>query len=320
MIRKTGYLAALAALVVMGCAGHDAKVAPDKQDGKTFWSHRYQYVRLVPQDHCPGQDAPANSHPKDLDGRLRAMLESLRIDLPEQEKDAPVFTRAELEKVIAPLLRAFSKAAPNEDVALAIEGMHPGEYGLQRSIVTARLFVQNGDELNVIFNKLHVPVNDYDTPLGLETTDYRLNPFLPGSRCKSADKKFPAIIATNVVRFHDQAGFARRNWMVVSLSAQPQQPVPTPMPMTAPPEYQAAPQPAPPAYQTVPQAAPPAYQPPRQTAPPTARDATRMTPAPDRQADRTILERLQILKDLRVQGLITEQEYQEKKKEILDSL
>jgi uncharacterized membrane protein len=38
------------------------------------------------------------------------------------------------------------------------------------------------------------------------------------------------------------------------------------------------------------------------------------------QSQKSILERLQILKDLRVKGVITEQEYQDKKKEILDSL
>jgi hypothetical protein len=317
VIRKTGFWAALLALVVMGCAGHEAVSKQDKQDGKTFWTHRYQHVRLVPQDHCPGQETAANSHPQDLDGgRLRAALESLYVNLPEQQKTAPVFTRRELDRVTGPLLQAFKKAAPDEDVALVVEGMHPGEYGLQRCIVTARLFVNNGDQLNVIFNKLHVPVNDYDTPMGMEPTDYRLDPFVPGSRCEKAGKKFPAIIANNVARFHGQDGVLRKNWMTVSLAAQPQ-PVPTPAPVVAPPAYQASP---PPTIQAPPQTVPPAYQAPRQTAPPAAQDANRMAPAPAQQPAKTILERLQILKDLRVKGLITEQEYQEKKKEILNSL
>jgi hypothetical protein len=321
VIRKTGYFAALLALVVVGCAGHDAMSVTDKQDGKTFWTHRYQYVRLVPQDHCPGQDTAANSHPQDLDGRLRTMLKSLQINLPEQEKTAPVFTRAELELVTEPLLQAFRKAAPNEDVALAIEGMHPGKYGLQRCIVTARLFVQNGDELNVIFGKLHVPV-DERYGWNVEPPDYRLNPFVPGSRCEKADKKFPAIIATNLVRFHEKQGAPRKDWLTVSLAAPPQ-PSQAPAPMAMPPAYQAPPpqQTAPPTYQVPAQTAPPAaYQAPRQTAPPAVQDTNQKAPAPAQRPAKTILERLQILKDLRVKGLITEQEYQEKKKEILNSL
>jgi hypothetical protein len=45
-----------------------------------------------------------------------------------------------------------------------------------------------------------------------------------------------------------------------------------------------------------------------------------MTPPPVQGSQKSVLERLQILKDLRVKGLITEQEYLDKKKEILDSL
>jgi hypothetical protein len=315
VIRKTGYWAILLALVVMGCAGHDGKSVRDRQDGKTFWTHRYQYVRLVPQDHCQGQGTAANSHPRDLGGRLRTMLESLHVDLPKEEKTAPVFTRAELALVTEPLLQAFKQAAPDEDVALVVEGMHPGKYGLRRCIVSARLFVQNGDELHVIFGKLHFPVDDR-YGWNVEPPDYRLNPFAVGSRCEKAGKKFPAIIATDRVRFHEQEGTPRKNWLTVGLSA-PQQPVPT----AAPPVYQAPPQAAPPANRTPQPTAPPAYQAPApQAAPPAAYDANRRMPPPAQQPAKTILERLQILKDLRVKGLITEQEYQEKKKEILNSL
>ena len=322
VIRKTVYLAAVLVLVVIGCAAHDESFAKEKQDGKTFWTHRYQYVRLVTQDHCPGQDTAANNHPQDLGGRLRTMLESLRVDLPEQEKTVPVFTRAELEQVTEPLEQAFRKAAPDEDVALVVEGMHPGEYGLQRCIVTARLFVQHGDQLNVIFGKLHVPVNDYDSPMGLEPTDYRLNPFFLGSRCENEAKKIPTIIASDTVRFYEKDGAPRKNWLTVSLAAQPQVPgnaVPMAMPAAPQPPTVTAPAAAP-QPQTV-NASPAAPQPRVAAPPPPVQDTTnRVVPAPVQQSQKSILERLQILKDLRVKGVITEQEYQDKKKEILDSL
>jgi hypothetical protein len=299
VIRKTGYWAAWLALVVMGCAGHDAMSVQDKQDGKTFWTHRYQHVRLVPQDRCQGQDTAANSHPQDLGGRLRTMLESMQVDLPEQEKTVPVFTRAELEEVTGPLLQAFKKAAPDEDVALVIEGMHPGKYGLERCIVTARLFVQNGDELHVIFGKLHVPV-DNSYGWHVEPPDYRLEDLAPGSRCQKTGEKMPALIATHSVSFNEQQGTPRKDWMVVSLTAQPSQRVQPPAPTAMPAASQLPTVTAPPAIAPKPQVAtpPPAVQGPQ----------------------KSILERLEILKDLRVKGLITEQEYQNKKQEILNSL
>jgi hypothetical protein len=322
VIRKTGYFAALLALVVLGCAGHDALSVKGRRDGKTFWTHRYQYVRLVPQDRCQGQDTPANIHPQELGGRLRTILESLRVDLPEREKTVPVFTRAELELVTEPLVQAFRKAAPDEDVALVVEGMHPGKYGLERCIITARLFVQNGDELHVIFGKLHVPV-DADLGWNVEPPDHRLKYREPGSRCQKTGEIIPAIVATHSVTFHEQEGTPRKNWLVVNLAAQPQPPgeaVPVPVAMPAAPQPPTVTAPAAtPQPQTV--TAPPAASQPRAvTPPPPVRDSNRMTPPPVQGSQKSVLERLQILKDLRVKGLITEQEYLDKKKEILDSL
>ncbi len=312
MIRKSGCLAVFLFLVVIGCSSHVKTSLLDKQDGKTFWAHRYQYVKLVPQDHCQGAEAIANSHPQDLDGWLQTALASLRIDLPDQEKTAPVFSRTELKQVTGPLLQAFRMAAPDEDIGLTIEGAHQGKYGFQRTITTARLFIKNGNELHVIFGKLHAPIDDYDSPWHAEPTDYRLKPLELGSRCRKTGEKIPAIIATNAISFHEQEGTPRKDWLTVSLTAQPPQPVQTPVP--TPMAMPAAPQPP---TVTAPPAAP---QPRTVTAPPPVHDANRMTPPPVQGSQKSALERLQILKDLRVKGLITEQEYLDKKKEILDNL
>jgi hypothetical protein len=325
VIRKSGYLAALLAVVVIGCTSHGKTTSvQDKPDGKTIWEHRYQYIRLVPQDHCQGADTIANSHPQDLGGRLRAALTALRIDLPDQEKTVPVFTRTELEQVTGPLLQAFRMAAPDEDVALAIEAPHPGRFGFQRAITTARMFIQKGDELHVIFGKLHVPVDDYGSGWHIEPTDYRLEPLEPGSRCRKAGEKIPALITTQSVSFHEQEGTPRKDWLAVSLTAQPSQPVPTPVP--PPVATPAAPQPpavtVPPAASELPAvtATPPEPQPRMVTPPPAVQDASRTTPPAVHRSEKSILKRLQILKDLRVKGLINEQEYLDKKQEILDSL
>jgi Short C-terminal domain len=298
VIRKTGYLGIIVALSLMGCAGHHTLSNQDQQDGKIFWSHRYQYVRLIPQAHCPGVPVVANSHPQDLDGRLQSALASMRIDLPDQDKTAPVFTRSDLEKITGPLLRAFKKAAPDEDVALAVEGMHPGNFGLERSVVTARMFIQNGNTLQVIFGKkLYTPIEDYDPLWHAEPRDYRLSPFLPGSRCQRAGKKFPAIIATSTVQLHKQDGNVRKNWLTVSLAEQPQPPQ-VPMPT----------------------AMPPAAHPPTATTPPAVQGTQGMPRQVAEPHEKTLEEKLQILKNLKDKGLITDQEYKEKKKEILDSL
>jgi hypothetical protein len=310
MISRTGFVAIILVCATLGCASHSRPAKLQDPEAKILWSHRYQYVRIEPREHCDASATAANQHPYSFkSGQLKAILDSMRIDRPDEEKTIPLFSRAEKATLIEPLERAFQQATADEDIGLVIEGAHPGPIGFRNSITTARLFIQNG-ELQIVFGKLHEPNDEYNTPFHAEPRDYRLYPFFAGSRCEKAGKKFPAIIANNIVRFHDEEGMPRKNWLAVSLVNQPQQPVRSYMPMTAPPAYQASPQ-----------SAPPIYQAPRQTAPPAAQDdATRIMPPPVQQPPSTILERLQILKDLRVKGLITEQEYQDKKQEILDSL
>ena len=319
MISRTGFIAVMLVWAAVGCAGGGQTAKQQDPEAKTLWSHRYQYIRIVPREHCGESAASANEHPFSLEsGQLKAVFDTLRIDRPDEEKTIPVFSRAEKDTLVEPLTKAFQRANADEEVGFAIEGAHPGAIGFRRTITTARLFIQNG-ELQIVFGKLHEPIEEYNTPFHAAPTDYRLNPFVPGSRCEKAGKKFPVIIATPTVRLHEQDGTARKNWLEISLAAQPQ-PSQVPMPMAMPPAYQTYPRTAPPVYQAPAQPAPPAYQAPRQTAPSTAQDANRMMPPPAQRPAKTILERLQILKDLRVKGLITEQEYQDKKKKILDSL
>ena len=196
MISRTGFAAVLLVWAALGCAGHSQTVKPQDPEAKILWSHRYQYIRIEPREHCGESANVANEHPYTLQsGQLKAILDSLRIDRPDEEKTIPLFSRAEKAIMIEPLVKAFKQATADEDVGIAIEGAHPGPIGFRNSITTARLFIQN-DELQIVFGKLHEPVDEYDTPFHAVPRDYRLYPFLPGSRCEKAGKKFPTIIPT----------------------------------------------------------------------------------------------------------------------------
>ncbi len=301
VIKKTGFIATLLAWAVMGCAGHDASSGQNTPSGKIIWAHRYQFVRLEPREHCKGATTQANDHPQALErGQLRAALAALRIDKPDEGKTITVFSQAEMETLIAPLLKAFNRAAPGEDIAIAIEGSHPGSLGYRRSVTTARLFIRGAD-LHVIFGNLHDTIDDYDSPLHIEPTDRRLQPFVPGSRCASADRAFPAIAPTDTVRLYDQAHGARKNWVVVGLAA---------LPRSAEPPGKMA---LPPASDSSPGALLPAATDSEQV--PGKKMPEAATPK-----EKEIEEKLQILKNLRDKNLITEQEYIGKKRKILDRL
>lgn len=300
-MQKTGFIAALLAWAAMGCAGHGVLLGKDHPDSKILWTHRDQFVRIEPQERCNEATIKPNGHPRSLPAdQLRAALASLRIDRPDDEKSVPVFSRSELDTLIGPLNTAFKRSGPGEDICVAIEGPHPGSFGYQRSITTARIFFQGGN-LHVIFGKLHDPVDDYDTPLHIERTDRRLQPFEPGSRCTDGGGKFPAIVATALVRFYEQENTKRRNWLVVRLAEVPK-PKESPPPSAQPPAFHSAPETALPEVKNsdqVPKELNPDALEPRQ---------------------RSIEERLRVLKNLRDKELISEQEYIEKRRQILDSL
>jgi hypothetical protein len=232
---------------------------------------------------------------------LKSALASLRIDSYDAEKPVPVFTRMEMEVLIDPLIKAFKLATPDEDIAVAIEGAHSSAMGYQRTITTARLFLQDRD-LHIVFGKLHAPIDDYDSPLHMEPSDRRLKPFVQGSRCLDGDRQFPVLFPFGTVHFFEQGDTVRKDRLVISLSGV-HQPMGTPratvMSLTNP---------------SLPETAPPAVTDSDNQAP------ERKMPAGLPSQKLSIEERLRILKHLRDKDLITDQEYNDKKRDILDNL
>jgi hypothetical protein len=276
MIRNFALIAVSLALAAMGCA-HNPSMAAKNESVKTLWHFRYQYVRLEPQDTCSDQPAVPNAHPIRLKAEeLRAALASLRLSIPDHERPTAVFTRAELDTLVPPMVEAFREADAGEDVAIAIEGAHPASIGYRRSMTTARLFYRDG-RLNVIVGCLHAPINDFDSPLHVENTDRRLKPFPQASRCHAAVLKGTWVASTLGFGLHEQNGGQRNDWLTLALG-----------------------------QGAVDMAAPPSV----------------ATPVPGKgtSSDQRIVERLKILKQLKDQDLITDQEYKAKKQEILKSL
>ena len=300
-LRKGAIIIVLLSMTIAGCAAGTEPFTPKKPGARILWTHRYQYVRLESRERCGHETITVNAHPATLArDDLTAALAMLRIHYPDEEKSVPVFSRQDLEILIDPLVKAFELATQNEDIALAIEGAHPSPLGFQRTITTARLFLQ-GKGLHLVFGKLHDPIDDYDSPLHMAPTDRRVKPFEPGSRCLASGGKFPTLLATDNVHFFEQEKAVRKNWLVIGISGahQLEKTSGTSIIPTSP-------------------------RLPAEKRSPTTGDSNqtpeRMMPAIQTPKGRSVEEKLQILKKLREKDLITDQEYQEKKREILDSL
>ncbi len=228
----------------------------------------------------PGSEP--NAFPYRIDpATLRGVLTA--VQLPSaKERDQVLFNNDELDEIITPLARALAKANPDQDVCFAVSGRH-GSYAqlTGRSVTTARLFTKDG-RLQVVFGMVR---HDYDAELRGSGT---LIAFEPGHRAAPL-KNEPAVAIS------PDLGVSRRgDWLdLVPASALAQARPP------------AAAVPAAGAAAVAPQAAP---------------AAAPAAPAAPATSYPVVSERLRTLQKLRDDGLISPQEYEAKRRAILDQL
>lgn len=266
---------------LFGSSNKDSAQAKRPESGRKSWRvAEFSEVKLVPSE--PG--APVNNHPQTLSTNvLRDLLNQVRISGGSGVGE-PLFAREELDELVDALAEALLVATPREDLIFSSSSRRGGGIISMPYAVTARLFVQ-GDKLSLI---VHDSRFDF---FGEYRGSNKPPVFVYGSR---------TVAGTASI---DRAGATRRraDWieMPLGLAAAPVAPVTLPAPGMAAPAAVAVPAPA------AAVAAPP-------------------PPVPQRPRDAGFFEeqeqRLAALKRLREKGLITEEEYQQKRAEILKTL
>jgi HAMP domain-containing protein len=328
--------AAMAFLILSGCGG--SLLGSGKTESENYiWKHRDQFVRIENQGRGNGP-IPPNHHPVQLSAdQLRTMLGALDAQFESEEKPVPMFTYKELEILGDALSTGLATAQPHEDVTFAIVGIHREfiSFTSDRQYVSGRVFYQDG-KLNLIIATLHEPY--------WANVDRRMSPLETGSRKytapdprKTAPRPWKPVamagLETPIV-----AGINRTDWLVLNPDTQ--------LWKTTAAEKKEAKETAKAAFreasevretsaqleteqqqlrtelEQMKQTIQEMKQAPVKTAPPAAAapapaPAPAAAPAPGMSK---IEERLDLLKKLKSKGLITEEEYQAKKQEILDSL
>jgi hypothetical protein len=225
--------------------------------------------------------APPNEHPSTVEAEaLRQLLAPLRFAVGSNAQ--PLFASDELGDLLDPLREAFAVAGANDDLLLLSSSRRGGGVFQPPQAVTARLFVQGG-QLQVIVNDARYDFyNDY-------RGTGRPPQFSFGSRGKSGNVALRSSVGT----------LPRADWVVLPLTAAAP---PAPLPAAVAPAPAAA---RAPAVMTPSPAPPPA--------------APALRPRDPGFADE-VEQRLTTLKRLRDRGLISEEEYQQKRREILQAL
>lgn len=131
-------------------------------DGVVYWSAPGQYVKVIEQDKGKNHRNPLrNDHPARLDPQELAMvLSSLQAwrpeDSPETDRSVPIFTGQEVSLLAPRLAEAISNASSKQDVVFAIADDHTNFSGSRRRTTAARMFIQN-NKLNLIFGDVLRP-------------------------------------------------------------------------------------------------------------------------------------------------------------------
>jgi hypothetical protein len=265
--------------------GNQVRVEKDSAAGRvvaTVYEGRFSYVRIETRE--PG--AALNQHPFEVaPAALRVILEQARLAGGKAES---LFSTKQLDEITGPLATALGRATAEQDVSIAVSDQF-GFLGslASRSVTTARLFRRDG-QLQLIAGLVR---RDFESQF--RGSGY-LIAFEPGQRAKPVERTAKLAVAAGT------GSSVRDDWLALNtrvVAAAPAAPAAAGAATTAAPAAAAA-----------------------AVASPAAAPAPA---APGRDADalyRSTADRLRALEKLRADGLITDAEYQEKRRQILRDL
>ncbi len=301
----------------------------DANEGEDLWVAGDQYLRLVRREESSVQP---HQHPQTLAaGELYQVLLSLEVQKKpsflqfSSKKARPVFTAPMAQVLAANLSRGLAQAGPEEELIFVLAGFYKGSLLGDRRVVGGRVFFNSG-RLHLLFGDVLRSVHygaERDVRGLSHEVDRRLYPFYPGSRERQGAGPWKVLLREGI-RLQEFGGETRPDWLALDLplllaglqqqpqAAGPDAPVPDP---TEVPPIDAQQQ------QRLLEEL-------RQQRVEMARmrkQMRQMQPGqPGQPGDESLpgslSERLQTLKALREQELVSEEEYQDKRQELLDGL
>jgi hypothetical protein len=187
-----------------------------------IWQSGVQYVKLVKQD---GSSTPPNDHPVELEAQqITAALKAVEYWKEGWFKDKSgnrVFSDGQASILGLRLAEALQKAKPEQDVAFALTQLKTLGLGVKdRAYTAGRAFYKDG--------RLNVLIGDFERPpdrgrelmqesVGLPIDEHFYN-FDIGGRRSVNDLGF-SIMTGNGVGVYEAGGKRRNDWLVIDVAA-----------------------------------------------------------------------------------------------------
>ncbi len=205
----------LGAALVLADTLADAAPNPNASSGgETLWRWQGRYVRIVPQD---TSDAPPNDHPARLTPQeLAPLLTALQVTRPTKRRfnrkisehhQLPVFGDQELETLARALSRGLARAGPRQDIVFFITGDH--DAGVRGMFKNHDVNTARAFLRDGKLNLIFGEVHGSYSGRAVADT---------GSRRSTADPPWVLVTAEGI-RYHTQGDRVRRDWVVIDPSA-----------------------------------------------------------------------------------------------------
>ncbi len=283
-------LASITVIIFLFIA-HDSSVAATNPPGKIIWQIEEQFVSVVPQD---SSTASANDHPAEVpEDTIAEILYAIsvgekrsRFSFGGKKADLgiPLFSEYEIEVLSRIFVEALKTASPREDILFRIHGGREQLGGItkRKTINTGRAFWLD-NQLHIIFGEVHSG-DKTKWVYGQKQEDKYIRKF--GSRTSESDRVDIVFAPVpGIVQYKDNNNKVRLDWItidpnvVLGKTTESEQTVTNSLP--------------------------------------TANNVNIAVPASANQ-HLPLKQRLSELKELREEGLISEEIYQQKVKELVD--
>ena len=192
---------------------------------KALWKEQEQFVALTPQG-TKGETYPANAHPITLDGSdIEAALKSLQLwdkgGFFRNEESHPVFSGQEGAVLGRYISESLQKAKPNEDVIFTIRGYDSVAFDVakERQWSSGRVFFVNG-KLNLIIGTFKLKkdrgIRNAEASAGI-IDNYDDLYFDPGWRSKQTGKMPGRIVASSGITYLGGEKSSRPDWVLIDV-------------------------------------------------------------------------------------------------------
>ena len=179
-----------------------------------IWERGDQIVKLVRQD---DDSAAANDHPASITrGEIKAMLETLRFRFADEDPggvSVQVFTRTDIDNLGKAIATGLDRATPSQDLifhVISARRISSGAFARRNRVCAGRVFYRDG-KLNIIFGQIQSPYRKKNLYGQLSEDFYPRN---YGSR--TAATTHDVILLPNATAsLHQVGGDVRGDWIVM---------------------------------------------------------------------------------------------------------